>query len=183
MTPSIAPGTRVAACWDKSITGTVKRVCTRHTPKALVAWDMGNSVESELLNTSLAVLPVEPISLPPEAQIKKGQEIRLLGAPAPEAEIDRLKSQISQIEKEGYVPPVGCWLEEYTASSGTSRHVRYNSRAPSFPGKRSGGMVRKSAVGKKDSPQHQQALAAIARRNRISALNRQIKELENGKNL
>jgi hypothetical protein len=111
-------------------------------------------------------------SVPPEEQ-----KPTLLGAVSPEISIAYFESEISRIEREGYVPPLGCWIEEYTASSGSSRHVRYNSRAPSFVGKRSGGKVRKSGIGKANSPEHQQAKEAIARRNRIQALRRQIKVL------
>lgn len=179
----LAVGDRVTAAWSAGRNvyfGTIESFSGKTKIRAKGTWTEGRRAcdQSTFAVDANQLIKVEKV--PPEAEITVKIEPALLGAPFAEITITYLECEITQIEAEGCVAPVGCWIEEYTAFDGVSRHVRYNSRAPMFLGKRSGGMVRKSAIGKANSPEHQQAKNAIARRNRIQALRRQISLLGGG---
>lgn len=81
--------------------------------------------------------------------------------------------RIAQLRREGPVAPDGCWIETGMASKGF-RQAWYRSREAMFAG-RNGGKTKRRYIGKAGSAKHQAAIAAIARRNEINKLKKQIK--------
>jgi hypothetical protein len=79
-----------------------------------------------------------------------------------------LEDELRQLEKSP-IAPSGCWIETGKCSKREWRQTYWRSETPCFVGKR-GGMTRRKYIGKEGSPQHQEAIEAVQRRERISKI-------------
>lgn len=99
--------------------------------------------------------------------------------------IAQLEQERSRIKGEGEIAPDGCWLERAKCSKRNCYQVFYRSNQPIFEPSRkrdpSGCQkVKRKYVGMAGSPAVQAAEQAIARRNQLERLQRQIEILEKG---
>lgn len=125
-----------------------------------------------------------PIPLPQKCSRGKGGEslpleprARSPSVPSPFGNEDLLTAseQISAIRAEGPVAAEGIWIETGKVSRRTFRQAWYRSRKAIFKPKRGDALVKRKYLGKVGSPAHQEAIAAIARRNEINRLKKEMK--------
>lgn len=98
------------------------------------------------------------------------------------ARIATLYQQIEQIEAEGEVAASNTWISSFVVPKPNGKHYTYYRLMEAAPKSNSSGKQRavkmKRYLGSAKSPKYKRVQAAIARRNQIQVLTKQIKQLE-----
>ncbi|OKH35745.1 hypothetical protein NIES2119_19820 [[Phormidium ambiguum] IAM M-71] len=98
------------------------------------------------------------------------------------AHIATLYQQIEQIEAQGEVAAANTWISSFVVPKPNGKHYTYYrlmEAAPKSNGSGKQGVAKmKCYLGTAKSPKYKRAMAAIARRNQIQVLTKQIKQLE-----
>jgi hypothetical protein len=103
------------------------------------------------------------------------EQLDLFGQPEQLPDEDP-RAAIARLQSEGYVPPQGVWIECNVVHGANFRQCFWKTRkARRWEGDTSLLRSRKRYIGKEDSPAHDQAKQAIARRNNINELKKQLR--------
>ncbi|MFB2838929.1 hypothetical protein [Floridanema evergladense] len=98
------------------------------------------------------------------------------------ARIATLYQQIEQIQAEGEVAAPNTWISSFVVPKANGKHYTYYRLMEVAPKSNSSGKQRaakmKRYLGTAKSPKYKRAVGAIARRNQIQVLTKQIKQLE-----
>ncbi|NJK51681.1 MAG: hypothetical protein HC936_00920 [Leptolyngbyaceae cyanobacterium SU_3_3] len=93
-------------------------------------------------------------------------------------EISRLEQERDQLKAEGAIASTGCWIETGVVDGRQFRQVWWRSKQAMFPSKRvSGEWVKTCYIGEEGGVEHQEAIAARDRRNRLKWVDRRLSKL------
>jgi hypothetical protein len=103
------------------------------------------------------------------------EQLDLFGQPEQLPDEDP-RAAIARLQSEGYVPPPGVWIECQAVYGSEFRQCFWKSRkSRRWEGDISLLKSRKRYIGKENSPSHRQAKEAVARRNKINELKKQLR--------
>jgi hypothetical protein len=93
-------------------------------------------------------------------------------------EMARLEQERDRLKAEGSIALPGCWIETGVVKGRQFRQAWWRSQQAMFPSKRvSGEMVKTCYIGEEGGAEHQEAIAARERRNRLKWVDRRLSKL------